>query len=389
MKIALLLIALLGAGSASSSQVGALPGVEDNFLPWLGCWRLVEDDIREPLLGGESTGLGKEPVPSSALVCMSPSPDGAGVTVTTSTGGEAFLTESLAANGQRTPSTRASCSGWQEAEWSADGHRLFTRSELTCEGSPKRRISGLSLMVVPATWVEIQVVDDGRARAVVVRRYRPSDEEAASLSPELSSAAARSRREIADVLDVEDVVEIVKRAEPEVVEAAVLEMKDDGFELDARALVLLDDAGARPGLIDLMVALSYPDQFDVGRNAADEEGGVAETLGLLDVLGSLGSTYPYYAAPFGYYYWYAPYHPVYVVRPPVESGGSVDVGRVVKGSGYTRVTRADRGGAFGSGYRSGGGDSSSSSGGSSGGSASHGGGYRGDGGGRTAKPKQN
>jgi uncharacterized membrane protein YgcG len=384
MKSAIVLAVLLGSGGASFSQVAELPRVEDNFVPWLGCWRLVEDDIREPLLRGESTELGKEPVPLRALVCMSPSSDGSGVIVTTSTRGEAFLTEPLVANGERTPSTRGECTGWQEADWSADGHRLFTRSELTCERSRKLQVSGLSLIVVPATWVEIQVVDDGRARAVVVRRYRPSEEEAGSLSPELSSAASRARGEIADVLDVDDIIEIVKRAEPEVVEAAVLEMKDEGFEMDAHALTLLDDAGARPGLIDLMVALSYPDEFDVGRNAPGE-GGVAGGFELFDALGSAG-LYPYYAAPFGYYYWYAPYDPVYVIRPPSVPEGGVDVGRVIKGRGYTRVTRTQGGsGHWGS---SEGGDWSSG-GGSSGGSASPGG-YSSHGdSGRTAKPKEN
>ena len=132
MRTAVLFAAWLSSASISFSQSG-----EDRFLPWLGCWSLVEDDIREPLLEGESMGLGKEPVPLRPLVCMSPSPDGQGVTVTTSTGGETFLTESLVANGARTPTSREKCTGWQEANWSADGHRLFTRSELTCEKDRK------------------------------------------------------------------------------------------------------------------------------------------------------------------------------------------------------------------------------------------------------------
>jgi hypothetical protein len=218
---------------------------------------------------------------------------------------------------------------------------------------------------------------------VVVRRYRPSEEGSVELSSELSSASSRARREVAEVLDVDDIIEIVRRAEPEVVEAAVLEMKDEGFELDARTLVRLDDAGARPGLIDLMVALSYPDQFEVGHETPGDEGVAAGGFSLLD---ALGSPYPYYAAPFGYYYWYNPYRPIWVVRPSSEpDSGSIRVGRVIRGQGYTRVTRSESGG--GSGYRSGSGGAESWSAGSSG--SANRGGYSNSGGStRTAKPKQ-
>ena len=389
MLTALMLAGTVLAGAPAVAPVSAAPRVVDSWLPWLGCWRLVDDDVREPL-SGDSTALGEEPLPRRGLVCVSPSPDGAGVTVTTSDGGDAVFEEALVANGERMPSSKGECVGWQQTNFSSDGRRLFTRAELTCEEDRKLAVSGLSLIVAPANWVEIQVVDGGGARAVVVRRYRPvrsaSVEEGDEplLSPELVDRARRARYDAAEVLSVDDVLEVIDRTEPEVVEAAVLEMKDEGFDLDAKNLERLEDAGARSGLIDLMVALSYPDYFLVDR---EPEPGLGNALPGPYGYGGPSATlaYPYYLAPFGGYYWYAPYHPVYVLGGPV-GGRSYEVGRVVKGQGYTRVNRQSPAtGFFG---RSGSGSVGSSSGGSSSGGGASPGGYSSGGGGtRHAKPR--
>jgi len=181
-------------------------------------------------------------------------------------------------------------------------------------------------------------------------------------------------------------IEIVHQTEPEVAEAAVLEMKDEGFELDSQQLVRLDDAGARSGLIDLMVALSYPDYFLVDREPADSGPGLGNALPVpYGWGGSMGRlAYPYYLAPFGGYYWYAPYHPVYV--RPGGSYSSYEVGRVVKGQGYTRVSRQSPSTGYFGRTSSGNGTSTVTSGGSNNGASP--GGYSGGGGGtRHAKPR--
>lgn len=388
-----MLTAILLAGSvlAGAAAPATAAPVDDGWLPWLGCWRLVDDEVREPLQG-DSTALGEEPLPKSGLVCVAPSAEGSGVTVTTSDGAEVSFEETLVANGEKRPSSKGECTGWQQTSFSANGHRLFTRAELTCQEGRKLSVSGLSLIVAPSNWVEIQVVDGEGARGVVVRRYRPagsaSDGEEPLLSSELAARARRARYDAAEVLSVDDVIEVVRKAEPEVAEAAVLEMKDEGFDLDARKLVRLDEAGARSGLIDLMVALSYPDYFLVDR---EPEPGMGYGNTLPGPYGGWGGptgaiAYPYYFAPFGAYYWYAPYQPVYVLRPSGPS--SYEVGRVVKGRGYTRVTRQTPSTGFwgsSSGGSRGGGSSSS---GGSGGTAEPGGYSSGGGGGtRHAKPR--
>ena len=380
MKSALLLAALF-AGQAD---------VDTLWVPWLGCWQLVENEQREPLIG-ESDPTSGQDMPQRGLMCLSPSPDGAGVTVTTAAGGETFLEETLVADAARNPATKGSCNGWQKTEWSNDGFRLFTKAELTCEDNRRLEVSGLSMMTRRSTWVDIQIVESQAGRAVLIRRYRPADEQdildagLPVLPSELSERSFKARFYLTNPLDTNDVIEAAQKVAPEAVEAAVLEHKE-AFELNAEALMRMDDAGMRPGLIDLMVALSYPEQFVV-KSGDDGGGGFFGFPGYLGVPSAM--RHPYYLAPFSYYYWYAPYDSRYVVAP--VSTSKVSQGLVSR-QGYAQVSsrpgaRRARFLGGGNGDGSGGGSGSTSSG--SSGSVSGQGYSRGGASGRTARPRGN
>lgn len=315
--MSILLAALMTAAHVGSTS-------DNPWLPWLGCWTLVEDDVREPLFGAEELSE-SEIMPPRGLVCMEPE-DG-GVRVMTFSDDELFLEEMLYADGKRQPSSAGQCVGWQEVGWSAEADRLFTRSELTCEEGHERVVTGVSLFTDRRTWVEIQTIGSGVSRTVVVRHYRPAREEEtlskSGLSPEILSSASQARAEIANVMSIDDVIEAKSQVAPATLEALLME-HEDGFDLDSEALIRLDDAGMPPSLIDVMVALSYPDQFLVERDSTPTSFTWTRSLG-----------YPYYYAPFGYYYRYAPYDPAYVVRPMP----GVSVGHVTASGGYAVVSR--------------------------------------------------
>ena len=177
-------------------------------------------------------------------------------------------------------------------------------------------------MVPRSTWVDIQIVESSAGRAVVIRRYRPAndteviDSGAPVLNTDLKMKSYRSRLALTNPLSADDITEAASKVAPEALEAAVLE-HEEGFALDAAALTRLDDAGVRPGLIDLMVALSYPNQFVVNAGSGDGAGGGGFALPGTYYRTGFPYSYrtPYYVTPFSYYYWYAPHHPRYVVRP--------------------------------------------------------------------------
>jgi uncharacterized membrane protein YgcG len=323
--------------------------------------------------------------------------------------GQPSLDQTIIPDAVDRPLGDADCRGTQRAEWSADGLRVFTRAQLTCDGELQpRRISGITMLAPDGTWLDIQAIDGGASNTVRVRRYaRDADEQAVGRAP---LGASR--------LSLEDVKEASARVTPLALEAALVET-NAGFDLRGSELIDLDESGVPDRVIDLIVALSYPEQFIVERQTS----GGAQTIFLNDPFafgpfgfpGYFNSYYysPYFYSPFGYYragvydggYVAIPGGGGPVVIPPQPSGA----GRAVDGQGYTRIRPRDPGqepdGPSGSAPRarstaasssapsgdSGSSSSSSSSSSSGGGSSAGGGGYSagsssGDTG-RTAQPR--
>ena len=362
--------------------LSAQSATDSRWLPWLGCWQLVADTAQSSSLldrSGESEPRQRE----ERLVCVVAASEGA-AELKTFADGELLLEETLFADGVQRPVELSGCRGQQLTQWSRDGARLFLRSEMACENQSHRSFSGVSFMGAWGTWIDIQALASGAEREVVIRRYRPASPDAAaklgleSPSPEEATAISTARAAASQRLEIDDFIEASDVIEPEVLEAALME-SGTTLELNGKTLIGLADAGISPGTIDLMLALAYPEQFEVSRETSNRGYGS----------GGYGDYYwnSFYFAPFGYYYWYAPHRSFFVYRPVVPDRG-VSGGRLVKGRGYTRVgrTRTERSADGSSSKRGSRTDSSSSD--SSGGSAGSGGYSRGDSSSsRTAKPR--
>lgn len=412
-------MALAGAAvpSAASPARQSAPGqataraAENPWDLWAGCWSLSEETTDD----GSATiarllGL---PAPSTksaeqSRVCVTLDSPGQ-ATLATTLGDRPVMTETVVADATQRPLADPECKGWQKAEWSALGPRLFTAAEITCGTQASRKVSGLSMMIAGPTWIDIQMIEGGGQRNLRVRKYRRVIEAGVARRP------ATAPRPLVSRLSLADVKEASAKVAPETLQAALIELKG-GFDLKGKTLVELADAGVPAGVIDLMVALSFPQRFVVDR--AERRGGGGGGGG-----GGFGGPWsfdafdqswpfwlnPYlmtsYYAPFGYRYWgyYDNYYfngPGFVIINPnpgsnpgaPEPSGD---GRVVDGRGYTRVRRADPtpsnafGGASGFSTASSSGSSGSSGSGSSGVSSSgySSGGSSGGGGERTAQPR--
>ena len=430
--------ALPGASHAQPrlDQPSAPAAVDQRWLPWLGCWQLVEETVPLPELAGDLPPSFADRV----LVCVTP-PAGPApstdVTVTTLADGERVLMETLSADGVEHPIDQTECSGRRRIAWSDDGARLYTRAGLTCGGEDVRRLSGVGLIADNWNWLDLELVEAGQRAAVSVRRYRRAGDVATlgAAGPTLTAdllAQARTAaiRSAAADLTVDAVIEAGAELEPAVIEALLVET-DTMFDLDARTLIRLDDGGVPTEVIDLLVALSFPDDFSVQRSGAPvtSYGGGGAGAFLDTSWGGYGynTWFPYYVSPFGYYYGWSPYDSLYGYGrygwSPIDSyyiggptfgpsgfigteSGRPSEGRVYEGYGYTRVgtsggdsgRRAQPRGTSSAGGRSSGGGSSggatvssggySSGGGSSGGATvSSGGASSSGGGGRTATPR--
>ena len=247
---------------------------------------------------------------------------------------------------------------------------------------------------------------------------------------EVGVASRFARLAAGDRVDADAVLDVTKHVDSPVAEAWLNELQQ-GFDLDARELVRIADAGMPANVIDLMVALSNPKEFAVRRNAqqgqdvnAVRRGTFGEGVGygqsrrygsVYDCgYGFMPSTYGYYGDPcypgyfgygaygygagyygygYGYPYGYGSYGGYYYGSRPlviVPAGTYTDQqrGQAVKGAGYTRrgggTTTTSRPQSSGTSRDASAGSSSS---GSSTGSSTSSGSTGSSSGGRTAKPR--
>lgn len=376
--------------------------------PWIGCWELAIENVRDavseltPTDGAAAPAAVREGAPR---VCVSHA--GGGAAFDTTVAGQSASVQHVNADGVLRPFEEAGCSGTQRAEWSRNGLRLFSSAELRCPGDQEpRRVSGLSLLAPGGDWIDAQTVAIGSRETLRVKRYRRAADSPPSNLPTVATSA----------LTLNEVTEALSKVSAGALEAALVET-NAGFDLTSRNLIDLDAAGVPDRVIDLIVALSYPEKFVVQRINQDPW---PETTAFARDPFLLGWTYgypyfydgfyysPYFFEPFGYRGFLASgFGSVIVVDsggsiPPVRSSG----GRVVDGQGYTRIRPRDNtvAGFIGPSSRTSsrgaatanpeaGSSSSSSSGSSGGGSASSGGGYSsgesgGGGTGRTAVPRE-
>jgi hypothetical protein len=178
----------------------------------------------------------------------------------------------LVADGQSHPLDVDGCTGWQTARFSDDGGRVFLRSELDCEDGLRRTASGIMAVTSPSVWLDAQAVGMNGENVARVLRYRPAASEAAQASGyavplDRMGRTIDARLAASADLSLDDVVEASGQVDEDALQAFLAE-RGQPFDLDAAAVVHLADTGLSGEVIDMMVAVSYPQRFAVDRAGA-------------------------------------------------------------------------------------------------------------------------
>src|SRR5688572_16718622 len=209
----------LAVGTSDAQQV------DSRWRPWLGCWQLLDENVRE-------TGSAAAPqtTSDSTRVCVVPTDHAAGVTLSTRIQDQQVLEQTIIADGEQYPIQEADCRGWQRAEWSRTGGRLFVRAELACTNEAPRTVSGLAMMT-GNMWIDVQAIEIAGRTHIRVRRYRHAGDQSSasptgSIAPRLGAAG----------FTLEDVKEAAARLSPHAVEAALVETHAS-FDLNSTALI--------------------------------------------------------------------------------------------------------------------------------------------------------
>ncbi len=364
-------VPVMGFAQEAQTPPSRPASFDARWTPYLGCWRLQQESL-------SSTDV---TVSDVMMVCAAPSSTSSGVTVTTYAAGRPILTQTIVADGQNRPVNEADCQGTQKSEWSRDGERLFTTVEVSCNGRPRRNISGITLMKRGPTWVDVQATETDGNSQVRIRRYQRSTERpagATAIAPDVMARAAADAQAISLApLGLEDVTEANAKIAAAALEAAIDET-GARFNLNSRALRQLADAGVSPDVIDLMVAQSYPDRFRIERAMSGAPPlPTSMSVGGTSIIYGMGypasMAYPYYDPYYSYFSYYSPfaypywgsnyyynnyYYRAYPTTPIIiNNGGSISgvggggggtaiatssdgpgTGVIVNGRGYTRVT---------------------------------------------------
>lgn len=339
------------AASAAIDGARAQAGQTDaRWQPWLGCWEPVGalDEV------------------NGRMLCVLPAEGSSAVDLATVDSGKVLVREPVVANGERVNSDEGGCKGWKSAQWSPDGQQLYLKSDFDCEGGLHRGATGIFAMAPGGVWLDVQGVSAKDGSGVRVIRYRTAQapdalrDELARVTAERELALSTARTAAAGSVSLQDVIDASRAVDPEVVEAWLIERRQQ-FAVDSRQLEQLADAKVPAKVIDAMVALSYPKVFaiagsaDVGMRSTEvalqpeESNGrtIYSTMMYPSAFGYYGfglSPFDYYYSPYSYGYspygfglgygWYPSGVPVVIIRNPDVA--TQEHGRVVNGRGYVR-----------------------------------------------------
>ena len=260
-----LAMGMVAVNSASAQGANAGP----RWQAWLGCWSSAAQ--------GQSYGSAQFAPP---VVCIVPTSSSDVVEVATIADGKVIKRDSIDASGRDRALQAKGCEGTQVARWSADERRLYLKSASSCEGM---RTTGSSILAMTQAgeWIDVRGVSAGDGENVRVARYHdiglpsaiPTEIASALRGRAMSSQAARIAA--GATIGTAAVKEATSSASAGVVEAWIME-RAQRFALGASELVALADAGVSARVTDAMVAVSYPNAFQVARaddrSARDAEG---------------------------------------------------------------------------------------------------------------------
>jgi uncharacterized membrane protein YgcG len=247
---AAMVVALVSLVNAGVAQAQA--GADARWDAFIGCWSLTEPGL---------PGIDK----SAPVVCVTPTATTSAVQVATIRNDSIVGRDTIDASGTHRALNKQGCAGWENAEWSEDSRRVYLHSDVTCAGGLKRTGTGVFAIAPNGQWLDVQSMLAGGNEGVRVNHYRelPAASTPKGIANPVAGrelAVSTQRTAAGGTLTVANIADAVQHTDTAVSQAWLVE-RGMQYNLDAKKLVQLADAGVPGSVTDVMVGLSYPEHF--------------------------------------------------------------------------------------------------------------------------------
>lgn len=271
----LMLLAALSPALAPAQSLAAHP-----WAAWFGCWAPTEDVV------------GERPV-----TCVVPAETASpAVEVITVMNGTLLRQSRIAADGVRVPFDQNGCVGWDAAEFSNDGARVYLSGEVTCGSRETQFTSGIYAFAPGGEWLDVHVMRTGDQRSMRSQRLEllplavlPADLQEDFVPLERVAMSARAAT-LSLPLDVAQVIDVAARVDAAAAEIWLIEAARGAarpLQLQRAELTALARANVPVRVIDAAVAVANPAHFHV--DVASGQGLIAQVRQLS---GGGGGTLP-------------------------------------------------------------------------------------------------
>jgi hypothetical protein len=256
---ALLLVALLLLFPGFSQSQTNTADAKSSLKPWIGVWTFNDD---------ASLTVSSDPNQKAILEILRTS-DGKGLDITRKVATQPDVKELLTPDGTKRSVDASNCTGWQTANMIAEAGMIISSSEMICKDAGAFSTTNIKMIVAADKMVDILSVKAGGQTQLGTRRLVLQRELIPAGGSEPAYANTVERIAAASPWNMDMVVRLSKTIDTQLFEAVLMEKKVK-LDLNSKVLKDLKKTNMPSEVIDLLVALAYPDKFHIEKNGKVE-----------------------------------------------------------------------------------------------------------------------
>jgi len=256
---ALVLVVLLVLVSSAFAQTNAAMDTKASLRAWTGIWTFSD----EKAATGSLSSLPK------TTVEISPTADGNGIQIARKAVDQPEIKEIIIPDGSKRAVDDPNCTGFQTANLVAGAGMIVSSSEVTCKNTGAFATNNVKLILSADQMVDILELKTNGESKLAFRRLRLERDLPPLNATEPTNANVIARMTVGQTWNLDRVVQLSKIMDTQLLEAVLVE-KQVILDMNKGALKELKNSKLPKRIVDLLVALAYPDKFKIARNGQVE-----------------------------------------------------------------------------------------------------------------------